>query len=63
MVAHDDAGGLLPIKRTIRVIDAQNQSFREQEVRAGARVPRRPGEGSGASEVLRGVSGPLKDSS
>lgn len=33
MVAHDDAGGLLPIKRTIRVIDAQNQSFREQEVR------------------------------
>lgn len=39
MVAHDELGGLLPIKRTIRVIDAQNQSFREQEVRArkGAR--------------------------
>lgn len=33
MVAHDELGGLLPIKRTIRVIDAQNQSFREQEVR------------------------------
>ncbi|XP_074000604.1 neuroepithelial cell-transforming gene 1 protein isoform X2 [Numenius arquata] len=31
MVAHDELGGLLPIKRTIRVIDAQNQSFREQE--------------------------------
>lgn len=33
MVAHDELGGLLPIKRTIRVIDSQNQSFREQEVR------------------------------
>lgn len=32
-MAHDELGGLLPIKRTIRVIDAQNQSFREQEVR------------------------------
>ncbi|KAF2986722.1 hypothetical protein EK904_002988 [Melospiza melodia maxima] len=32
MVAHDELGGLLPIKRTIRVIDAQNQHFREQEV-------------------------------
>lgn len=40
MVAHDDAGGLLPIKRTIRVIDAQNQTFREQEVNlpTGSRV-------------------------
>lgn len=38
MVAHDELGGLLPIKRTIRVIDSQNQSFREQEVRRrGAR--------------------------
>lgn len=32
MVAHDELGGLLPIKRTIRVIDAQNQHYREQEV-------------------------------
>uniref|UniRef100_A0A8C9P270 Neuroepithelial cell transforming 1 n=1 Tax=Spermophilus dauricus TaxID=99837 RepID=A0A8C9P270_SPEDA len=31
MVAHDDIGGLLPIKRTIRVLDVNNQSFREQE--------------------------------
>ncbi|XP_053112121.1 neuroepithelial cell-transforming gene 1 protein isoform X2 [Hemicordylus capensis] len=38
MVAHDDAGGLLPIKRTIRVIDAQNQSFREQEEPSNKRV-------------------------
>lgn len=37
MVAHDDAGGLLPIKRTIRgVIDAHNQPFRDQEVSGGA---------------------------
>ena len=33
MVAHDEVGGLLPIKRTIRVLDVNNQSFREQEVR------------------------------
>jgi hypothetical protein len=33
MVAHDEIGGLLPIKRTIRVLDVNNQSFREQEVR------------------------------
>lgn len=32
MVAHDEVGGLLPIKRTIRVLDVNNQSFREQEV-------------------------------
>lgn len=39
MVAHDDAGGLLPIKRTIRVIDAQNPSFpREQEEPSNKRV-------------------------
>ncbi|XP_070610581.1 neuroepithelial cell-transforming gene 1 protein isoform X2 [Erythrolamprus reginae] len=38
MVAHDDAGGLLPIKRTIRVIDAQNQTFREQEEPSNKRV-------------------------
>ncbi|XP_065491719.1 neuroepithelial cell-transforming gene 1 protein [Caloenas nicobarica] len=38
MVAHDELGGLLPIKRTIRVIDAQNQSFREQEEPSNKRV-------------------------
>ncbi|KAL8222502.1 UNVERIFIED_CONTAM: nucleolar protein net1 [Gekko kuhli] len=38
MVAHDDAGGLLPIKRTIRVIDAQNPSCREQEEPSNKRV-------------------------
>lgn len=32
MVAPGELGGLLPVKRTIRVIDAQNQAFREQEV-------------------------------
>uniref|UniRef100_A0A8D0ZVG7 Neuroepithelial cell transforming 1 n=1 Tax=Sus scrofa TaxID=9823 RepID=A0A8D0ZVG7_PIG len=31
MVAHDEVGGLLPIKRTIRVLDVNSQSFREQE--------------------------------
>uniref|UniRef100_A0A1Y7VKV6 Neuroepithelial cell transforming gene 1 n=1 Tax=Mus musculus TaxID=10090 RepID=A0A1Y7VKV6_MOUSE len=31
MVAHDEIGGLLPIKRTIRVLDVNNQPFREQE--------------------------------
>ncbi|KAJ7424889.1 Neuroepithelial cell-transforming protein 1 protein [Willisornis vidua] len=38
MVAHDELGGLLPIKRTIRVIDAQNQHFREQEEPSNKRV-------------------------
>lgn len=37
MVAHDEIGGLLPIKRTIRVLDVNNQPFREQEVRADRR--------------------------
>lgn len=32
-MAHDEIGGLLPIKRTIRVLDVNNQPFREQEVR------------------------------
>lgn len=42
MVAHDEIGGLLPIKRTIRVLDVNNQSFREQEVRPkeGFLIPR-----------------------
>uniref|UniRef100_A0A8D2B4L6 Neuroepithelial cell transforming 1 n=1 Tax=Sciurus vulgaris TaxID=55149 RepID=A0A8D2B4L6_SCIVU len=38
MVAHDDIGGLLPIKRTIRVLDVNNQSFREQEEPSNKRV-------------------------
>ena len=42
MVTHDEIGGLLPIKRTIRVLDVNNQSFREQEVRPkeGFLIPR-----------------------
>ena len=39
MVAHDEVGGLLPIKRTIRVLDVNNQSFREQEVRLDENSP------------------------
>lgn len=38
MVAHDEIGGLLPIKRTIRVLDVNNQSFREQEEPSNKRV-------------------------
>ncbi|XP_004712674.1 neuroepithelial cell-transforming gene 1 protein [Echinops telfairi] len=38
MVAHDEIGGLLPIKRTIRVLDGNNQSFREQEEPSNKRV-------------------------
>ncbi|XP_025786160.1 neuroepithelial cell-transforming gene 1 protein [Puma concolor] len=38
MVAHDEIGGLLPIKRTIRVLDVSNQSFREQEEPSNKRV-------------------------
>nr|XP_056702079.1 neuroepithelial cell-transforming gene 1 protein [Euleptes europaea] len=38
MVAHDDAGGLLPIKRTIRLIDAQNPSGLEQEEPSNKRI-------------------------
>ncbi|XP_075408550.1 neuroepithelial cell-transforming gene 1 protein isoform X2 [Tenrec ecaudatus] len=38
MVAHDELGGLLPIKRTIRVLDGNNQSFREQEEPSNKRV-------------------------
>ncbi|XP_053428690.1 neuroepithelial cell-transforming gene 1 protein isoform X1 [Nycticebus coucang] len=38
MVAHDEVGGLLPIKRTIRVLDVSNQSFREQEEPSNKRV-------------------------
>lgn len=38
MVAHDENGGLLPIKRTIRVLDVNNQSFREQEEPSNKRV-------------------------
>ncbi|XP_004588545.2 neuroepithelial cell-transforming gene 1 protein isoform X2 [Ochotona princeps] len=38
MVAHDESGGLLPIKRTIRVLDVNNQSFREQEEPSNKRV-------------------------
>ncbi|KAK2499262.1 hypothetical protein MC885_013236 [Smutsia gigantea] len=38
MVAHDGIGGLLPIKRTIRVLDVNNQSFREQEEPSNKRV-------------------------
>lgn len=52
MVAHDELGGLLPIKRTIRVIDAQNQSFREQEVRRSG-----VGEGRKGSVVGLGFEG------
>uniref|UniRef100_A0A8D0L1Q1 Neuroepithelial cell transforming 1 n=1 Tax=Sphenodon punctatus TaxID=8508 RepID=A0A8D0L1Q1_SPHPU len=38
MVAHDEVGGLLPIKRTIGVIDAQNPASREQEEPSNKRV-------------------------
>nr|XP_036857378.1 neuroepithelial cell-transforming gene 1 protein isoform X2 [Manis javanica] len=38
MVAHDEIGGLLPIKRTKRVLDVNNQSFREQEEPSNKRV-------------------------
>nr|XP_033813931.1 neuroepithelial cell-transforming gene 1 protein isoform X2 [Geotrypetes seraphini] len=38
MVAHDEIGGLLPIKRTIRVIDAQNQTSKEFEEPSNKRV-------------------------
>ncbi|XP_029472757.1 neuroepithelial cell-transforming gene 1 protein [Rhinatrema bivittatum] len=38
MVAHDEIGGLLPIKRTIRVIDVQNPSSRELEEPSNKRV-------------------------
>lgn len=38
MVAHDEIGGLLPIKRTIRVLDVNNQSFREPEEPSNKRV-------------------------
>ncbi|XP_037012515.2 neuroepithelial cell-transforming gene 1 protein isoform X2 [Artibeus jamaicensis] len=38
MVAHDETGGLLPIKRTIRVLDVNNQSFREPEEPSNKRV-------------------------
>lgn len=37
MVAHDELGGL-PIKRTIRVLDVNNQCFREQEEPSNKRV-------------------------
>ncbi|KAK2496260.1 hypothetical protein MC885_011922 [Smutsia gigantea] len=38
MVVHDVIGGLLPIKRTIRVLDVNNQSFSEQEEPSNKRV-------------------------
>ncbi|KAM8800880.1 neuroepithelial cell-transforming gene 1 protein isoform 3-T3 [Rhynchonycteris naso] len=38
MVAHDEIGGLLPIKRTIRVLDVNNQPFREPEEPSNKRV-------------------------
>lgn len=38
MVAHDEIGSLLPIKRTIRVLDVNNQSFREPEEPSNKRV-------------------------
>lgn len=38
MVAHDEIGGLLPIKRTIRVLDVNNQPSREQEEPSHKRV-------------------------
>uniref|UniRef100_K7E3R2 DH domain-containing protein n=1 Tax=Monodelphis domestica TaxID=13616 RepID=K7E3R2_MONDO len=38
MVAHDEIGSFLPIKRTIRVLDVNNQSFREQEEPSNKRV-------------------------
>ncbi|XP_008583917.1 PREDICTED: neuroepithelial cell-transforming gene 1 protein isoform X3 [Galeopterus variegatus] len=38
MVAHDEIGGLLPIKRTVRVLDVNNLSFREQEEPSNKRV-------------------------
>lgn len=34
MVAYDDLGTLVPIKRTLQVIDSQNQANKESEVRA-----------------------------
>lgn len=33
MVAYDDLGSLVPIKRTLQVIDYQNQANKESEVR------------------------------
>lgn len=33
MVAYDDVGSLVPIKRTLQVIDYQNQANKESEVR------------------------------
>lgn len=33
MVAYDDLGSLVPIKRTLQVIDYQNQVNKESEVR------------------------------
>ncbi|KAM9312780.1 neuroepithelial cell-transforming gene 1 protein [Gastrophryne carolinensis] len=38
MVAHDEVGGLLPIKRTIQVIAVQNQSSKELEEPSNKRV-------------------------
>lgn len=35
MVAYDDLGSLVPIKRTLQVIDYQNQANKESEVRPG----------------------------
>lgn len=34
MVAYDDLGSLVPIKRTLQVIDYQNQANKESEVRS-----------------------------
>lgn len=33
MVAYDELGSLVPIKRTLQVIDYQNQANKESEVR------------------------------
>lgn len=33
MVAYDELGSLVPIKRTLQVIDCQNQASKELEVR------------------------------
>lgn len=35
MVAYDELGSLVPIKRTLQVIDYQNQANKESEVRCG----------------------------
>lgn len=35
MVAYDELGSLVPIKRTLQVIDYQNQANKESEVRRG----------------------------